>query len=125
MQQINQKLFIILNNYSLRNVVFQIKNKKPTEMPVDERIARSVALEQTYVHDVYEQFWENPSGKPWPKVQRFLDALEPGSIVCDVGKKATKTYRTKRNALMFTYKGLAHKIVSVITYQLSKFANVN
>lgn len=55
-------------------------------MPVDERVARSVALEQAYVHDVYEQFYDNPKSKPWPKVQRFLDELEPGSLVCDVGK---------------------------------------
>lgn len=55
-------------------------------MTVDDRIARSVALEQAYVHDVYEQFYDNPRSKPWPKVQHFLEDLEPGSIVCDVGK---------------------------------------
>ncbi|EFA02468.1 hypothetical protein TcasGA2_TC008156 [Tribolium castaneum] len=54
-------------------------------MPVDERVARSVALEQAYVHDVYEQFYDNPRSKPWPKVQQFLQDLEPGSLVCDVG----------------------------------------
>ncbi|KAJ8927193.1 hypothetical protein NQ314_020469 [Rhamnusium bicolor] len=54
-------------------------------MTVDDRVARSVALEQAYVHDVYEQFYDNPRSKPWPKVQHFLDDLEPGSIVCDVG----------------------------------------
>lgn len=55
-------------------------------MPVDERVARSVALEQAYVHDVYEQFLDNHTGKPWPKVQQFIEDLEPGSIICDVGK---------------------------------------
>ncbi|KAJ8984420.1 hypothetical protein NQ317_012483 [Molorchus minor] len=54
-------------------------------MTVDDRVARSVALEQAYVHDVYEQFYDNPRSKPWPKVQHFLEDLEPGSIVCDVG----------------------------------------
>ncbi|KAJ8953797.1 hypothetical protein NQ318_006644, partial [Aromia moschata] len=54
-------------------------------MTVDDRVARSVALEQAYVHDVYEQFYDNPRSKPWQKVQHFLDELEPGSIVCDVG----------------------------------------
>nr|XP_023015834.1 uncharacterized protein LOC111505288 [Leptinotarsa decemlineata] len=54
-------------------------------MPVDERVARSVALEQAYVHDVYEQFYDNPRSKPWPKVEEFLNDLEPGSLVCDVG----------------------------------------
>ncbi|XP_045479862.1 probable serine/threonine-protein kinase nek3 [Harmonia axyridis] len=51
----------------------------------DERLARSVALENAYVHDVYEQFYDNPQSKPWPKVKSFLDSLEPGSIVCDIG----------------------------------------
>lgn len=55
-------------------------------MPVDERVARSVALEQAYVHDVYEQFCDSHVGKPWPKVQQFLEDLEPGSVICDVGE---------------------------------------
>ncbi|KAF5272459.1 hypothetical protein FQR65_LT04927 [Abscondita terminalis] len=54
-------------------------------MPADDRIARSVALEQAYVHDVYEQFSENPRSRPWPRVQQFLEDLEQGSIICDVG----------------------------------------
>lgn len=65
-------------------------------MPTDERVARSVALEQAYVHDVYEQFSENPRSRPWPRVQQFLEDLEQGSIICDIGefhKKAHK--RTK------------------------------
>lgn len=53
---------------------------------VEERVARSVALEKAYVHDVYEQFSEGPRGRPWPKVNQFLADLEPGSLVCDVGK---------------------------------------
>lgn len=55
-------------------------------MPVDERVARSVALEQAYVHDVYEQFYDNTKSKPWPRVEDFLNDLDPGSLVCDVGK---------------------------------------
>ncbi|KAL3267018.1 hypothetical protein HHI36_011165 [Cryptolaemus montrouzieri] len=54
-------------------------------MSLDERVARSVALENAYVHDVYEQFYDNPHSRPWPKVKTFLENLEPGSIVCDVG----------------------------------------
>lgn len=73
---------------------FSIVNKKNRNfkvliMPVDERIARSVALEQAYVHDVYEQFCDNHVGKPWPKVQTFIEDLEPGSLVCDVGEYKT------------------------------------
>ncbi|CAH1956909.1 unnamed protein product [Acanthoscelides obtectus] len=57
------------------------------EMASEERWGRSVALEQAYVHDVYEQFAdaEGPASNPWPKVETFLDDLEPGSIICDVG----------------------------------------
>lgn len=54
-------------------------------MPAAERVARSVALEQAYVYDVYEQFSDNPRSRPWPRVHQFLDSLEPGSLVCDVG----------------------------------------
>lgn len=52
----------------------------------EERVARSVALEKAYVHDVYEQFSDGPRGRPWPKVNQFLADLEPGSLVCDVGE---------------------------------------
>ncbi|VEN38105.1 unnamed protein product, partial [Callosobruchus maculatus] len=57
------------------------------EMASEERWGRSVALEQAYVHDVYEQFAdaEGPASKPWPRVERFLEDLEPGSVICDVG----------------------------------------
>ncbi|XP_044736879.1 uncharacterized protein LOC123298849 [Chrysoperla carnea] len=51
----------------------------------DEHVARCVALEKAYVHEVYEQFNETPCARPWPKIQQFLQDLEPGSLVCDVG----------------------------------------
>ncbi|CAH0560370.1 unnamed protein product [Brassicogethes aeneus] len=55
-------------------------------MSSKEKTARSVALEQTYVHDVYEQLdAEGLHNEPWPKVEQFIDELEPGSIVCDIG----------------------------------------
>lgn len=57
----------------------------------EDRIERYVALEKTYVHDVYDhmsalQYAEQRNTAPWPKVKKFLNELEPGSIVCDVGK---------------------------------------
>ena len=54
-----------------------------------EREARSVALERTYVHDVYCQMAQQMSDlrhRPWPRVRQFLSELEPGSLVCDVGE---------------------------------------
>ncbi|XP_066905658.1 serine-rich adhesin for platelets isoform X2 [Halyomorpha halys] len=51
--------------------------------------ARCLALEQAYVHEVYHQMGGSEPGAkqhpPWPRVTHFLNQLEPGSIVCDVG----------------------------------------
>ena len=56
-----------------------------------EREARSVAIEKAYVHDVYEQishqvFGNGVGSRGWPKVKQFVQDLEPGSIMCDVGE---------------------------------------
>ena len=63
----------------------------------EDRIARSVALEKTYVHDVYDhmsalRFPEHRNTTPWPKVKKFINDLEPGSIVCDVGEWTRVNY---------------------------------
>lgn len=51
-----------------------------------EHAARSVALEQAYVHEVYEQCAEKTAqSKHWPRVYQFLQELEPGALVCDIG----------------------------------------
>ncbi|XP_012250628.2 uncharacterized protein LOC105682942 isoform X2 [Athalia rosae] len=51
-----------------------------------ERTARSVALEQAYVHEVYEQCAEKTAqSRHWPRIYQFLEELEPGALVCDVG----------------------------------------
>ncbi|XP_071478397.1 tRNA (carboxymethyluridine(34)-5-O)-methyltransferase ALKBH8-like [Diadema antillarum] len=45
-------------------------------------------LEADQVHTVYDSIAEHFSGtryKPWPRVVEFLDRLQPGSIVLDVG----------------------------------------
>lgn len=52
-----------------------------------EHAARSVALEQAYVHEVYEQCAEKTTqNKHWPRVYQFLQDLEPGALVCDIGQ---------------------------------------
>ena len=54
-----------------------------------EREARSIAIEKAYVHDVYEQISHHVSDsryRAWPRVKQFLQELEPGSLVCDVGE---------------------------------------
>ena len=70
----------------------------------NDKLARSVALEQAYVHDVYEQFNDNPRSKPWPRVQEFIENLEPGSIVCDVGESLLeKIYVSIFSYINYTY----------------------
>ncbi|XP_031826833.1 class I SAM-dependent methyltransferase fire dancer [Nomia melanderi] len=51
-----------------------------------EHVARSVALEQAYVHEVYEQCAEKTvQSRHWPRICQFLEELEPGALVCDIG----------------------------------------
>ncbi|KAK0098149.1 hypothetical protein PV326_010848 [Microctonus aethiopoides] len=51
-----------------------------------EQAARSVALEQAYVHEVYEQCAEKTAqSRQWPRIYKFLEELEPGALVCDIG----------------------------------------
>lgn len=52
-----------------------------------ESAARGAALERAYVHEVYEQAGEeDPPRPPAPPLTTFLQDLEPGSLVCDVGQ---------------------------------------
>ncbi|KAI5703764.1 hypothetical protein M8J76_003344 [Diaphorina citri] len=56
-----------------------------------EREARNIDIETAYVHQAYQQisgladFESDQADRAWPKVRTFLEALEPGSLVCDVG----------------------------------------
>uniref|UniRef100_A0A0K8UMG1 Putative methyltransferase KIAA1456 n=1 Tax=Bactrocera latifrons TaxID=174628 RepID=A0A0K8UMG1_BACLA len=51
---------------------------------VDDTNGRSAALERAYVHDVYENC-DEPSGAIRPRIAQFLNNLDPGAVVCDVG----------------------------------------
>ncbi|XP_054082078.1 uncharacterized protein LOC105208466 isoform X2 [Zeugodacus cucurbitae] len=51
---------------------------------VDDTNGRSAALERAYVHDVYENCNE-PTGPIRPRIAQFLNNLDPGAVVCDVG----------------------------------------
>ena len=76
---------------------------------------KSKLLEQIYVHDVYERIaedFESQQYRPWPKIKEFLDGLEPGSLVLDVGKSTkeiviARAISVKRrgwfNCLLFTH----------------------
>ncbi len=45
-------------------------------------------MEKQHVYDVYEKIaphFSNTRYKPWPRIAQFLDSLEIGSIVADIG----------------------------------------
>lgn len=51
-----------------------------------ELAGRGASLERAYVHEVYEQAGADDDAARAPAAAAFLDHLEPGSLVCDVGK---------------------------------------
>lgn len=63
-------------------------------------MGRSAALEQAYVHDVYEICNEVVSPLR-PRVTQFLTSLEPGSLVCDVGC-GNGRYLTPTNSFIYS-----------------------
>ena len=60
-----------------------------------DRESQGIILEQDHVHSVYEKtskHFADIEQRAWPKVKRFLQDLEPGSLVADVGKLITLSY---------------------------------
>ncbi|XP_059608666.1 uncharacterized protein LOC132256333 [Phlebotomus argentipes] len=68
--------------------------------PRTSSMGRSAALEQAYVHDVYEICNEVVSPLR-PRVTQFLTSLEPGSLVCDVGC-GNGRYLTPTNSFIYS-----------------------
>lgn len=87
-----------------------------------EHAARSVALEQAYVHEVYEQCAEKTTqSKHWPRVYQFLQELEPGALVCDIGQ--SKVYFT-RDVSLFLLTNSFHCVANVCQYAiLTKYSS--
>lgn len=59
------------------------------EISRKEKYSRCVALEEDYVHRVYESIGKELAQARDPMqdtVRQFLDELEPGSLVADIGK---------------------------------------
>lgn len=55
---------------------------------------RCVRLERQHVHNVYDRtahHFKDLHYKAWPKVQYFLQQLEPGAFVADIGKYMLST----------------------------------
>lgn len=45
-------------------------------------------MEKEHVYDVYEKIaphFSNTRYKPWPKVEQFMNEIEKGSFVADIG----------------------------------------
>ena len=81
------------------------------DVEMRERDARSVALEKTYVHDVYDQMShhfcdERGFYRPWPRVRQFLEQLEPGCLVCDAGPIALATVSSLFFFLLFFFSNI-------------------
>lgn len=69
-----------------------------------EQAARSVALEQAYVHEVYEQCAEKTAqSRHWPRIYKFLEELEPGALVCDIGNSGISEFCTSNIYFIFSF----------------------
>ncbi|XP_055691943.1 uncharacterized protein LOC129794988 [Lutzomyia longipalpis] len=81
-------------------VSVKIADDEARRKPRISSMGRSAALEQAYVHDVYEICNEVVSPLR-PRVTQFLTSLEPGSVVCDVGC-GNGRYLTPTNSFIYS-----------------------
>ncbi|CAD6991901.1 unnamed protein product [Ceratitis capitata] len=87
LQKSNSNCIPVLPNSLAVNSLASIKcvnDAAPTVKSGGDSSGRSAALERAYVHDVYEHC-EEPTGPIRPRIAQFLNNLEPGAVVCDVG----------------------------------------
>lgn len=72
-------------------------------------ISRTIAIEQTYVHDVYSIIATNPEfqsiSPEHPYVKKFILEFEPGSILLDIGCSDGQFFNINRNLVVV---GLEH-----------------
>ncbi|KRX00371.1 hypothetical protein PPERSA_10870 [Pseudocohnilembus persalinus] len=63
------------------------KDKNQQQQKQDDQLQPS-DVEKTFVYDVYDKIashFSNTRYKPWPKVTEFLNSIEEGSLVADIG----------------------------------------
>lgn len=76
----------IIANYSRHKKSLQNDCCHSNQMNRDSKCA---VLEQKHVHDVYEKMayhFQDVRFRAWPRVKQFLQELEVGSLVADVGR---------------------------------------
>ena len=69
----------------------------------NEGATSATNMEKQHVYEVYEKIaphFSNTRYKPWPKIAEFLNNLEPGSIVADVGCGNGKYLGVNKNLQM-------------------------
>ena len=98
--------FYFCQYFDFTNFFFRLRRRTSSEEAKrKEREARSIAIEKAYVHDVYEQISGHVADnryRAWPRVKEFIQDLEPGSIICDVGKINRIYTQIYPNLLKFT-----------------------
>ncbi|XP_041464023.1 alkylated DNA repair protein alkB homolog 8-like [Lytechinus variegatus] len=83
--------------------------KAPPQVSYPKSEQEAAKLEAEQVHVVYNNIAQHFSGtryKPWPRVVDFLNRLEPGSIVLDVGCGNGKYLRVNKKLHMVSTKKL-------------------
>lgn len=70
------------------NLLGGMEGEAPVYKASDAQPKTATNMEKEHVYDVYEKIaphFSNTRYKPWPRVEAFLNDVEPGSLVADVG----------------------------------------